>query len=169
MVLVDLNYYSRRIDELEERKTEISSKIYMDKLTLKSINEEIKKCDEAIQRLGEPTQKEFMVLTKQIKDLKQDLSEKENEIETLENTIDKKDLKIQQLSNTLGRVRTRRKNLSEENSKLKYELEHAKKTIHNLEQKLLFGDSNDDEDIILSENFGKENIFETLRESENNQ
>lgn len=159
-----MSYYSRRIDELEKRKNKLMSQMVADKLSLKAINDEIKKCDDAIQRLGEPTQKEFMVMQKEISDLKSDILKKDEQIKSLMKDIDKKDLKIFQLNNTLDRVRTRRKNLSEENSKLKQDLMYAKKTISNLEQKLLFNNNHDD--VILAENFGSENIFNDIIEKD---
>ena len=157
---MEMGYYAQRLDDLEKRKIDITSKIYADRLTLKAIDKEIEKCDEAIQKLGEPTQKEFMALNKQINDLRNDLIEKDYEIKKLKRNLEKKAGTILRLSNSIDKVKKRRDNLSEENSKLKYELDYANKTIFNLEQKLITFNANDD--VILSENFGKDNIFEEM-------
>lgn len=47
---IPLGYYTERIDWLEERRNQISARIYADRLALKAINKEIDRCKEAMQK-----------------------------------------------------------------------------------------------------------------------
>lgn len=47
---ISLGYYTERIDWLEERRNQISARIYADRLALKAINKEIDRCREAMQK-----------------------------------------------------------------------------------------------------------------------
>lgn len=107
--MVGLEYYNNRLDSLESRKNEVLGKLTTDRLTLKGINTEIEKCNEAIDNLTpkpidvdkSKDEIEIVKLTIEIEELltlnkklsrdneyfKEELSKKDNEIFDLKNTI----------------------------------------------------------------------------------
>ena len=79
--MVDLGYYSNRLDELEQRKAEVAGKLVSAKLSLKGINNEIEACKEAMNNLTSPVDTEksireikFFQQSEKITELKQDIA-----------------------------------------------------------------------------------------------
>lgn len=160
--MVEAGYYSNRIDELEQRKNEVLGKLTTDKLTLKSIENEITKCSEAMQKLGNPINKELSLKGKEIAKLTDILVEKDSEIDSLNDTITKINESNLKLTDTVEKLRNTNKKIQSENKLLKYNLMKAEKRIAFLEERLM-SSTQINEDVILADNFGEINIFDVIR------
>lgn len=130
--MVEQGYYSNRIKELEERKIKITAEIYANKLTLKSIDEEIEKCDATIQKLGQPNYQEVIKLNSKINNLKRDLTEKDNEITYLNNEMVERDNEIKKLKKTITIHKDEKDKLNNEIKKLNNEIDEKNEKILNL-------------------------------------
>lgn len=130
--MVEQGYYSNRIKELEERKTKITAEIYANKLTLKSIDEEIEKCDATIQKLGQPNYQEVIKLNSKINNLKRDLTEKDNEITYLNNEVVERDDEIEKLKKTINTHKDEKNKLNNKIKKLNNEIDEKNEKILNL-------------------------------------
>lgn len=101
--MIEEGYYSNRIKELEKRKYEVQSKFVTAKLTLESINNEIIKCEEAMQNLGSQQSKEIMEKNNLIKTLRKTISKQEEHINHLNRVISDKDSTISELEEVIKR------------------------------------------------------------------
>ena len=162
VVVVEAGYYSNRIDELEQRKNEVLGKLTTDKLTLKSIEKEMAKCSEAMQKLGNPIHKELSLKGKEIAKLTDILVEKDSEIDLLNDTVAKTNELNLKLGDRINRLREVNKKIQFENKTLKYTLTKAERRIAFLEERLVSSNQMRD-DVILADNFGEVNIFDEIR------
>lgn len=130
--------YSERISHNEKRIAELKGRMYTDKLTIKSLENENERCFEAMNNCTSPI----------------DVDKTE------------KDKKILELTKTIGELENKNKILRKEKRQLKTELEYTKEKLNGkikkLELKLLMNEKSDD--VILADNFGEHNIFMELME-----
>ena len=101
--MIEEGYYSNRIKELEERKAEVQGKLVTAKLTLEGIDDEIKKCEDAMQNLGSQHSKEIMEKNNLIKTLRKKISKQEEHINHLNRVISDKESIISNLEDNDNR------------------------------------------------------------------
>ena len=131
---MDYNY-SERISHNEQRIAELKGKLVADKLSIQALEKENERCFEAMN----------------------------NCTSVIDTEKTKKDKQILELTQTIEDLKIKNKKLRKEKSQLKTELDYTKqkleKEIRHLQSKLLR--LNDDrDDVILADNFGKDNVFE---------
>lgn len=132
--MIEEGYYSNRIKELEERKSDVQSKFVTAKLTLESIDKEIKKCEDAMQNLGSQQSKEIMEKNKLIKTLRKKISKQDEHINHLNRVISDKDFTISELEDASKRYEQLLASVKAQNVNLKAKL----RGVHNVfEDKVL--------------------------------
>jgi len=184
--MVELGYYSNRLEQLEKRKEKLQGDLVIAKFGLKGVNKEIEACKEQMNNLtqvinDEADKKDKIILEKKKK--KEEWNKINNglkkENDQLKHDLNgmKLDLRIEKRKNEklqfepeselikkIDSLRDERLNLKKENSRLKKELEKLKKEFNEKElDRIMSIESGDD--IIISDNFGKDNIFDKIRKS----
>lgn len=135
--MIEQGYYSNRIKELEERKAEVAGLLVTHKLTLKGIVKEITACKEAMN----------------------------NQTHSINITKHNKDKKILELIKEVEKFKKIKEDYIKKNSELKKENLQLKKALEQSQiaiNKLQLRCVPPDDDVILADNFGKENIFEKI-------
>ena len=181
--MVELGYYSNRLDELEKRKEKLQGTIVTAKLSLNGVEREIEACKEQIDNLttvmddkADKKDKIIKTLENEIEELKEVNNSLKKENTQLKHDVQelKLDLRIEkrkvdklesqsesELHKKIDQLRDERLDLKKKNAQLKKELEQLKNEFSDRELDKIMNMESDD-DTILSENFGKDNIFEKL-------
>lgn len=135
--MVEIEYYSNRINELEKRKEELLGKLVTTKLSLKGVDKEIECCKEAIENLVPKPIDETLKMTD-------------------------KDKRIINLSKSNERLSFENKKLNKKLFKLKQELEEVCLKNEELKNNLVSLKSEMGFDVIVHKDFGRTNIFNKL-------
>ena len=106
--MMQQGYYTKRIDELEKRKEEVTAQLVTSKLTLKGINKEIENCYEYMNSANYAPEVDTTPFESKIKRMEQLIDRKNEEIENLKNdikklnkTISKKNKEIESLNTVI--------------------------------------------------------------------
>ena len=136
--MVDYSY-SERISQNEQRIAELKGELYSKKLSIKALENENERC--------------FDMMNKCTSSIDVDKS--------------KKDKQILELKHIIEELKEKNKKLRKDNRNLKTELEYTSnklnQEIDKLRYRLLSKESPRD-DVILSDSFGEDNIFDKIKE-----
>ena len=124
--------YSKRISHNEKRIAELKGRIYTDKLTIKSLEEENKRCFEAMNNLTSPI-----------------------------NTIGDDKLHISKLNKKIEKLVKDKNKLKTENTQLKHDLQATENLLVETEMELL-NKSTKSEDLNVTKELANKNIFQDM-------